>query len=152
MNAFCIFDAMRCLWTGWLLLLPSSQSDQSDFRRTVESHGKIDRPQARIGVKHQGIDVISTQVILLRQRRQEKRRPERNPDLASMGVSGKLQVNGVSGDDIGKIGLVHKQNHGFAVWNGAQCLRHVGIAAENVVQAGKPKTSTIAFHRQRFIR
>src|ERR1700733_13838081 len=91
----------------------TSKREQSDLRRAIQAHGNGDGTHAGVGIERERTDVVSPQHVLLRHLGQVERRKQGKPDLASVRVTGKLEIDGKARDYIGVVGLVGQEDYGF---------------------------------------
>ena len=122
------------------------QGDQCHLWRTIEAHRRIDDADAPAGVDVQRTHAIQTGVIFTRQRWQNEWPHARKPNLSSMRVTGKLQVNRETNGVVGIIRLVRQQHSRLASRHSSQGGVHVGLEFKRIVNAGKPQALTVSLH------
>jgi len=130
-------SAVRCssFFGGW------EQGKQRDFRRTIEADRNIDGSSPAYMYRASGpLDTVPRHISSPGQ--EGKRWHSGNLDLASMRVTGELQVDGKSCDFIGKIRLGARELR-LPRGHATQCFVQICGSAEHVIHTGKPNARAI---------
>jgi len=121
----------------------AAQCDYSHLGAAVEAHWNVNRADADVGVEDEVPDAVQAGGVFVRQRGKEERPDERDPDLATVGVAGKLKPYGIMGRFVGEIGLVRQKDDGVGRGNPAKSAIEIGLAAKNIIDAGQEEAGAV---------
>ena len=91
-------------------VLAAAQSEERDFRRTVQADWQANSAESHVGVQSQGANSVKTARIFSGMLGQPRGANPGKPDLAAVRMSRELKIHGMESRFVGKVRFVHQQD------------------------------------------
>jgi hypothetical protein len=140
-------DFFHGVWAELTTFLRGIQGEDGDFGGAVQPEGQAYGAETAVDVELHLVETVEAFGVLLAHGRQDKRTQEGEPDLATVGVAGKHEVDErtawVEDDVVGEVGFMRHEEDGAVGFDGDGQIE-VGAAGTGVVDTAEPEAGAVA--------